>query len=228
MRKLSLLAAAFALSLVASPSLAKPKDGGWTPPGQAKKEGDWMPPGQAKKQDGWVPPGQAKKQGDDQESFSGPGNSGNVRYCRVHWREDEFWNFGQCVSAYARGLHTADDEEEDANEDGQEKRKNRSDGSNNQHGDLDITSIDIDRDDQTFLVKGAGAEGSLLFASVGGGSGLVVGFGLASSVNSDGTWEVRGEWACQDSESRHEARIRVYDSDERVSELASFPCRVEN
>lgn len=223
MHKLPILAAAFSLSLLAAPAMAKPKwdgEGGHVPPGQAKKEGDWMPPGQAKKIEqtaGDAPP-------------PGPGNSANVHWCKANWSKNEdtqdepFGSFSQCVTFYAHGLHTVDDDEEDANEDLQDKKKNRGDGSNNQHGELDVTDFTIARDG-TFVLRGKGAEDRVI-VSVGGVSELVVGFGMAEP-RSDGTWEVNGEWACQESESSHDARFRAFDLDERVSKVATFPCRAE-
>jgi hypothetical protein len=224
MRKISVLAAAFALTLVVSPTMAKPK---W---------GEGQPPGQAKKEDGWTPPGQAKKQAISEQDSppSGPGNSANVHWCKVRWWDDDndddlpdFASFSQCVTHFAHALHTAHDDEEDANEDRRERRKSWGDGSQNQHGELDITSWDIDREG-TFTLRGEGAEGDTVFVSVGGVSGAVVGFGIDSNVDGDGSWEVHGEWACQESDNSEEARFRAYDWDERVSELATFPCRDED
>jgi len=224
MRKLPILAAAFSLSLLAAPAMATPQwgEGGHVPPGQAKKEGGWMPPGQAKKiaqTEGDAPP-------------PGPGNSANVHWCKANWWNhdgnaeglQDFTSFSDCVTHFAHGLRTADDDEEDANEDHQGKTKNRSDGSNNQHGELIVTDFTIARDG-TFVLRGKGAEDRVI-VSVGGVSELVVGFGMAEP-RSDGTWEVNGEWACQESQSAHDARFRAFDLDERVSKVATFPCRAE-
>lgn len=216
MRAAPLLISAFALALIATPALAKPHDGGWTPPGQAKKDGDWMPPGQAKKVD---------QDNHDADPADFPGTSGFAWWCKANFVREGFFNHGQCVASHAHDLHNADDDEEDADEDGQDHHRSRSDRTDDRFGQIDITDILV-RKDGTFRLEGVGAEDRVI-VSVGGLSEQVVGFGLADP-RSDGRWVVEGEWACQDSSSSHDARFRAFDLDERVSEVATFPCRVED
>jgi hypothetical protein len=234
MRTPLFLACSLALLLLAPPSLAHHAD--WHhPPGQAKKEGDWTPPGQAKKQGDWTPPGQAKKQAqaEGDAPAPGPGNSANVHWCKANWWRDDtddgpFAAFSACVTFYAHGLRTAADDEEDAAEDRLDRSKRKGDGSDDRHGQLGITDYTVRRDG-TFTVRGVGAEERVV-VSVGGVSGLVVGFGMTDEIGADGDWAVEGEWACQDSDTSHEARFRAFDADaeERVSTVATFPCRAED
>jgi hypothetical protein len=137
---------------------------------------------------------------------SGPGNSGAAHWCKTHWAEEGFRNHGHCVSHHAHERNGGEAEAE-AEGDGE--------------GDLIITDIRI-RTDGTFRLRGRGAE-DLVIVSIGGGSGLVVGFGEAEPA-SDGTFTVEGEWACQENDSDHRARFRVRDSDETESQFATFPC----
>lgn len=139
----------------------------------------------------------------------GPGNSGAAHWCKTHWADEGFRNHGQCVSHHARARHGGDDEVGEESADG------------DRHGDLAITDIRI-RTDGTFRLRGVGAE-DLVIVSIGGGSGLVVGFGEATPA-SDGSFTVEGEWACQDSDSDHRARFRARDSDETDRQFAAFPC----
>jgi hypothetical protein len=214
MRKLALLAAAFALTLVASPVMAKPKWEDGQPPGQAKKEGDW------------TPPGQAKKEGHSSARDSGGLDWSSVRLCRTMWW-DAFSSFGECVVVQTWALRNGHDDEEDASEDWRDRWKFWGDGGHNLNGDLRITDVDIDRDG-TFTISGEGAEGPHVIVSIGGVSNLVVGYGATERIDSDGSWTVEGDWACQDSDRSHEARFRVLELDERLSTVATFPCQAED
>ena len=141
----------------------------------------------------------------------GPGNSAAAGWCRNNYADSShgepfpFKNRGQCVSFFARGGTLDDDGDDD-------------EGS---HGYLRITDVRV-RDDGTFRLRGEGAEDQVI-VSIGGISGKVVGFGQGMP-GSDGSWVVEGEWACQDDDSREEARFLARDSDERDPESARFPC----
>ncbi len=194
MRSLAFVGATLALLLVATPVSAHHK------PGHA----GGPPHGNPGKQGG--PPGQRGEAGPE----SGPGNSGAAHWCKDNFADQRgdpfpFKNRGQCVSYFARGgtLDTDDDENADRS------------------GDLEITEVLI-RDNGTFRLRGAGAD-DLVIVSIGGGSGKVVGFG-EGKPGSGGSWEVEGEWACQDTSSDEAARFRVHDSDERDRLLTTFPC----
>ena len=89
MRITTILGAALALALIATPAAAKPKDDGHTPPGQAKKEQRIEHPEDA------------------------PGNSGWAQWCKVEWAEadEEYRNQGACVSDHAGDRQTEEDED---------------------------------------------------------------------------------------------------------------------
>lgn len=202
MRIISLAGAALALALIATPAAAKPHDPDHTPSGRAKQQdGDHLPPGQARKEDRIDHPDDA------------PGNSGWAHWCKEHWQDADYSNHGDCVSDKAGDRR--DDERDEDDED----------GSGGRHSALRITNLDIDRDG-TFTLSGHGAEDTVN-VSVGGLSGEVVGVGR-DEPDSDGRWEVRGRWACSDSDSKHDARVRAFDSDEGTSTTATFPCTAED
>lgn len=164
---------------------------------------------------GGPPPGDGRggnPSSDENGPESGPGNSGAARWCKGHFHDAgrgdpfPFENRGQCVSYFAGG-GTVDDADDDTDDN---------------HGDLRIVDVQVYRDG-TFRLRGAGAE-DRVFVSIGGVSGQVVGFG-ETDPESDGEWEVLGEWACRDDDARHDARVVVRDSDERARWQATFACQ---
>jgi hypothetical protein len=147
-----------------------------------------------------------------------PGNSGWAHWCKEN--QPAGLARGLCVSEHARAFGLDLDRDDD-NDNGN-GNDNDNDG---QHGDLQITDIDVD-EDGWFRVRGNGAEGQVTLW-VGGGSDQVVGFG-EGPANQDGHFEIVGLWACRDDDHEHDARVRAQDSDERDSEQVTFPCDEED
>ena len=200
MRSMILVSTVLACLLVATPAAAKPHDDGHTPPGQAKKEERIDHPDDA------------------------PGNSGWAQWCKVHWHDHDYANHGQCVADHA-GRRAANRDDDDEDHHGRGAHALGHDESDGQYGALAITDIDV-HGDGSFIVRGVGA-GDRVIVEVGGPAELVAGVGQAEP-DAAGAWEVRGVWACQDSGSSHDARVRASDTDEGTSTTATFPCSAED
>jgi hypothetical protein len=142
----------------------------------------------------------------DNHGESAPGNSGWAHWCKE--QHDPGRSRGQCIAESARSQGV----EVDGDDDGEQ-------------GDLRITAIDVN-EDGSFRVQGRGAEGSVAIW-VGGGSGEVVGFGQGEA-DREGHFDIRGQWACQDDDNPHGARVHAQDEDERDSDPATFPCDEED